>query len=54
MGVMEGGLIAGMTAAAVPTSAAIPAVLISRMCTCCLPPIWGYPSLLWLRKHDYL
>ena len=54
MGVMEGGLIAGMTAAGVPTSASIPAVLISRMCTCYLPPIWGYPSLMWLRKHDYL
>jgi glycosyltransferase 2 family protein len=54
MGVMEGGLIAGMTAAGIPTSAAIPAVIISRMSTCYLPPIWGIPALLWLRKHEYV
>jgi undecaprenyl-diphosphatase len=54
MGVIEGGLIAGMTAAGVPTSAAVPAVLISRSCTCYLPPIWGYLCLVWLRKNEYL
>ena len=54
MGVMEASLIALMTAAGVPTSAVVPAVLISRSCSCYLPPIWGYASLVWLRNHDYL
>jgi glycosyltransferase 2 family protein len=54
MGVMDGGPIAGMTAAGIPASAAIPAVITSRMSTCYLPPIWGYPALLWLRKDGYV
>jgi len=54
MGVMEAGLVAAMTAAGIPTDASIPAVLISRMCTAYLPPIWGYPCLVRLRKHSYV
>jgi len=54
MGVIEGGLIAGMTAAGIPSTIAVAATLTSRLCTAYLPPIWGYPSLVWMRKKDYL
>lgn len=54
MGVIEAGLIAGLTAAGVPESIAVAATITQRMFTCYLPPIWGYPTLVWMRKHDYL
>ena len=54
MGVIEAGLIAGMTAAGIPSTIAVAATLTSRLCTAYLPPIWGYPSLVWMRRNDYL
>jgi len=54
MGVIEGGLIAGMTAAGVPTTIAVAATLTARLCTAYLPPVWGYPSLVWMRRNEYL
>ena len=54
MGVIEGGLIAGMTAAGVPATIAVAATLTARLCTAYLPPIWGYPSLVWMRRNEYL
>ena len=54
MGVIEAGLIAGLTAAGVPDTIAVAATITQRMFTCYLPPIWGYPTLAWMRKHEYL
>jgi uncharacterized membrane protein YbhN (UPF0104 family) len=54
MGVMEAGLIAGLTAAGIPQDQAAAAVLTSRMFTAYLPPIWGWFTLVWLRRHEYL
>jgi uncharacterized protein (TIRG00374 family) len=54
MGVVEASLIAGLTAYGIPSSEAAAAVLTYRMCTSYLPPAWGYPSLVWLRKRAYL
>jgi uncharacterized membrane protein YbhN (UPF0104 family) len=54
MGVVEASLIAGLTAYGIPSSEAAAAVLTYRMCTCYLPPAWGYPNLMWLRKRAYL
>ena len=38
-GVVEAGLIAGLTSAGVPEDAAVAAVFIQRLFTACLPPI---------------
>ena len=54
LGVIEAGLIAGLTAAGVPDTIAVAATLTQRMFTCYLPPLWGYPTLLWMRRHEYL
>ncbi len=54
MGVIEAGLIGGFTAAGVPEGPAIAATFTARLFTAYLPPIWGWVSLDWLRKHDYV
>jgi uncharacterized membrane protein YbhN (UPF0104 family) len=54
MGVVEASLIAGLTAYGIPSTEAAAAVLTYRMLTSYLPPAWGYPSLMWLRKRAYL
>ncbi len=53
-GVIEVGLIAGLTAAGVPQNQAVAAVFIERFCTAYLPPIWGWATLVWLRRSDYV
>jgi uncharacterized protein (TIRG00374 family) len=53
-GVIEVGLIAGLTAAGVPQDQAVAAVLIERFCTAYLPPIWGWGALVYLRHSDYV
>jgi hypothetical protein len=30
------------------------AVFIERLCTAYLPPIWGWATLVWLRRRDYV
>ncbi len=35
-------------------SAAFAAVLLYRISTFYLPPIWGWFALKWLRRHKYL
>ncbi len=54
MGVIEAGMIAGLTAAGVPDTIAVAATITQRLFTCYLPPIWGYPTLAWMRKREYL
>lgn len=54
MGVVEAGLILGLTAAGVAEPDAIAAVFIQRLFTSYLPPIWGWITLVWMRKRDYL
>jgi uncharacterized membrane protein YbhN (UPF0104 family)/tRNA A-37 threonylcarbamoyl transferase component Bud32 len=54
MGVIEAGLIAGFTAAGVPQTTAISATFTARLFTAYLPPIWGWMSLQWLRRRDYV
>jgi uncharacterized membrane protein YbhN (UPF0104 family)/tRNA A-37 threonylcarbamoyl transferase component Bud32 len=54
LGVIEAGLIAGMTAAGVEQSTAVAATFTARMCTAYLPPIWGWFALGWLRRNDYV
>ena len=54
IGVTEAALTAGLVAAGVPETAALSAVLIYRMITYYLPPVWGWFTLRWLRQHEYL
>jgi uncharacterized membrane protein YbhN (UPF0104 family) len=54
MGVIEAGLIGGFTAAGVPETTAIAATFTARLFTAYLPPIWGWMSLQWLRRRDYV
>jgi len=54
MGVVEAGLILGLTAAGVSEADATAAVFIQRLFTSYLPPIWGWATLVWMRKRDYL
>ncbi|MGH3213103.1 MAG: lysylphosphatidylglycerol synthase transmembrane domain-containing protein, partial [Trebonia sp.] len=54
MGVVEAGMILGLTAAGVSEADATAAVFIQRLFTSYLPPIWGWLTLVWMRKRDYL
>jgi uncharacterized membrane protein YbhN (UPF0104 family) len=54
MGVVEAGLILGLTAAGVSEVDATAAVFIQRLFSAYLPPIWGWFSLMWLRRHEYV
>jgi uncharacterized protein (TIRG00374 family) len=54
MGVVEAGMILGLTAAGVPEADATAAVFIQRLFTSYLPPIWGWFALVWMRRREYL
>jgi glycosyltransferase 2 family protein len=53
-GVVEAGLIAGLTSAGVPQSQAVAAVFIQRLFAAYLPPIWGWLTLAWMRRREYV
>ncbi|HEY1703422.1 MAG TPA: lysylphosphatidylglycerol synthase transmembrane domain-containing protein [Trebonia sp.] len=54
MGVVEAGMILGLTAAGVSEADATAAVFIQRLFTSYLPPIWGWFILVWMRKREIL
>jgi glycosyltransferase 2 family protein len=54
MGVVEAGMILGLTATGVSEANATAAVFIQRLFTSYLPPIWGWAVLVWMRKKEYL
>ena len=53
IGVAEGGLTFGLVQTGVPEETAFAAVLLYRLATFYLPPVWGFVALRWLeaRKH---
>jgi uncharacterized membrane protein YbhN (UPF0104 family) len=53
-GVVEAGLIAGLTSAGVPQGQAVAAVFIQRLFAAYLPPIWGWFTLAWMRRREYV
>jgi len=53
-GIVEAGLIAGLTSAGVPQDQAVAAVFIQRLFTAYLPPIWGWATLAWMRRREYV
>ncbi|MBV8463204.1 MAG: UPF0104 family protein [Acidimicrobiales bacterium] len=54
MGVVEAGMIFGLVAAGIQESVAVAAVFVQRLFTAYLPPIWGWFTLVWMRKREYL
>jgi uncharacterized membrane protein YbhN (UPF0104 family) len=54
MGVVEAGMILGLTAAGINESEAVAAVFVQRLFTSYLPPIWGWFTLVWMRKREWL
>jgi uncharacterized membrane protein YbhN (UPF0104 family) len=54
IGVVEGGLLVGLTAAGVPESAAFASIILYRITTFYLPPVWGWFALNWLRRNRFL
>jgi uncharacterized membrane protein YbhN (UPF0104 family) len=54
MGVVEAGMIIGLTAAGISESDAVAAVFVQRLFTAYLPPIWGWFVMVWMRKKEYL
>ena len=54
LGVVEAGLIAGLAAAGIPQEQAAAAVLIQRFFTAYLPPVWGWATLAWMRRREYV
>jgi len=54
LGVVEAGLIAGLTSAGIPQDQAVAAVLIQRFFAAYLPPVWGWATLAWMRRREYV
>ena len=54
VGAAEAGLTAGLVAMGVDESTAFAIALTHRFCTNYLPPIWGYFSLQWLQRKDFV
>ncbi len=54
VGAAEAGLTAGLVAMGVDESTAFAIALTHRLCTNYLPPIWGYFSLQWLERKDFV
>lgn len=54
IGVAEFGLTVGLTSAGMSPEAAVAAVLLYRIATFYLPPVWGFVALRWLQRNRYL
>jgi uncharacterized protein (TIRG00374 family) len=54
VGVSEFGLTLGLTAAGMAPEAAVAAVLLYRISTFYLPPLWGFFAMRWLQRSQYL
>lgn len=54
VGVVEAGMILGLTAAGIKEADATAAVFVQRLFTSYLPPLWGWFTLMWMRRRDYV
>ena len=50
----EGGLTSGWCSAGVPEEAAFAAVILYRLSTFYMPPVWGFFSMNWLERNGHL
>lgn len=54
IGVVEGGLTFGLVAAGMPEDPAFAAVILYRIATFYLPPVWGFLAFRWLERNQFL
>lgn len=54
VGIVEAGLILGLTSAGIPEPTAVAAVFIQRLFTSYLPPIAGWFAMIAMRRREYL
>lgn len=54
IGVTEGALTVGLTAAGLPESTAFAVAILYRLASFYLPPIWGWFAFRWLQANKYL
>jgi len=54
IGVAEFGLAIGLVSAGMSDETALAAVLLYRISTFYLPPLWGFFALHWLQRNRYL
>ena len=54
IGVTESALILGLVGAGVNEEIAFAAVIIHRLLTFYLPPVWGFFALRWLERNEYV
>lgn len=54
LGAVEAALIAGLVAAGIPNTVAVPAVFLYRLCTFWLPILPGWACFTWLQRRDYI
>ena len=54
VGVAEFGLTVGLTSAGMTPEPAVAAVLLYRIATFYLPPLWGFFAMRWLQRNSYL
>jgi uncharacterized membrane protein YbhN (UPF0104 family) len=54
VGVSEFGLTLGLTSAGMPEEPALAAVLLYRLASFYLPPLWGFFAMRWLQRNRYL
>ena len=54
IGVTEGALTIGLTAAGLPQETAFAVAILYRLASFYLPPVWGWLSFRWLQANDYL
>lgn len=54
IGVTEGALTVGLTAAGLPESTAFAVAILYRLASFYLPPIWGWFAFRWLQTNKYL
>jgi uncharacterized membrane protein YbhN (UPF0104 family) len=54
IGVTEGGLTFGLVQAGMPEESALVAVLLYRVASFYLPPVWGYFALRWLERNEHI
>jgi uncharacterized membrane protein YbhN (UPF0104 family) len=54
IGVVEGGMTFGLVRAGLPEETAFAAVLMYRLATFYVPPIWGFFALRWLERTKHL
>jgi glycosyltransferase 2 family protein len=54
IGVTEGALTVGLTAAGLPESTAFAVAILYRLASFYLPPVWGWFAFRWLQTNKYL